>query len=40
LQVRHHFTSQEASPYAVDRLVRLASTEEHGLLSGRQDDNF
>src|ERR1017187_9197788 len=33
LQVRHHFTSQHPAPYAVDRLVRLASPEEENMLS-------
>ena len=40
LQVRHHYTSQQPSSYAVDRLVRLASTEEQSLLPGRPDDSF
>jgi hypothetical protein len=40
LQVRHHFTSQNPSSYAVERLVRLASSDEQSLLSGRQEDNF
>ena len=40
LQVRHHFTSQNPSSYAVERLVRLASTDEQSLLSGRQEDNL
>ena len=40
LQVRHHFTSQNPSSYAVERLVRLASADEQSLLSGRQEDNF
>jgi glycosyltransferase involved in cell wall biosynthesis len=39
LQVRHYYSSQHPSSYAVDRLVRLAS-EEQSLLSERQDGNF
>jgi hypothetical protein len=35
LQVRHYFTSQHPAPYAVDRLVRLASPEEENMLSER-----
>jgi len=35
LQVRHYHTSQHPAPYAVDRLVRLASPEEQSLLSDR-----
>jgi hypothetical protein len=35
LQVRHFFTSQNPTAYAVDRLVRLATPEEQNLLSGR-----
>ena len=40
LQVRHYYTSQHPSSYAVDRLVRLVSPEEQNLLSERQEDNF
>jgi glycosyltransferase involved in cell wall biosynthesis len=40
LQVRHHYTGQHPASYTVDRLVRLASTEEQSLLSERQEDNF
>jgi len=40
LQVRHHFTSQNPSSYAVERLVRLASSDEQSLMSGRQEDSF
>jgi glycosyltransferase involved in cell wall biosynthesis len=37
LQVRHYHSSQRPAPYAVDRLVRLASPEEQGMLSeGRE----
>jgi glycosyltransferase involved in cell wall biosynthesis len=35
LQVRHYHTSQQRSPYAIDRVVRLASPEEQSLLSDR-----
>ena len=35
LQVRHYHTSQQRTPYAVDRLVRLISPEEQSLLSDR-----
>jgi glycosyltransferase involved in cell wall biosynthesis len=40
LQVRHHYSNQEPRPYTVERIVRLASAEEQGLLSGHQDENF
>jgi glycosyltransferase involved in cell wall biosynthesis len=33
LQVRHYHSHRQSSPYTVDRLVRLASTEEQSLLS-------
>jgi hypothetical protein len=32
LQVRHYHTSQQRSPYAIDRLVRLRSPEEPSML--------
>jgi glycosyltransferase involved in cell wall biosynthesis len=35
LQVRHYYTSQQHTPYAVDRLVRLRAPEEPGILSDR-----
>ncbi|MGP8173709.1 MAG: glycosyltransferase family 2 protein [Terracidiphilus sp.] len=35
LQVRHYYTLEHRAPYAVDRLVRLASPEEQSLLSDR-----
>ncbi|MDE3148100.1 MAG: glycosyltransferase, partial [Acidobacteriota bacterium] len=35
LQVRHYHTSQHTAPYTVDRLVRLASSDEQNLLPGR-----
>ncbi|HZB89436.1 MAG TPA: glycosyltransferase family 2 protein [Terracidiphilus sp.] len=35
LQVRHYYTSQQRVPYAIDRLVRLRTPEEPGILSDR-----
>lgn len=35
LQVRHFYSTQQNSPYTVDRLVRLRSPEEPGILSDR-----
>lgn len=40
LQVRHYYTSQHPTPYAVDRLVRLVPADEHTLLSESKEDNF
>jgi glycosyltransferase involved in cell wall biosynthesis len=40
LQVRHHFTSEHPTSYAIDRIVRLASSEDQALISGNQDENF
>ncbi|HVU47871.1 MAG TPA: glycosyltransferase family 2 protein [Terracidiphilus sp.] len=40
LQVRHYYTGQHPASYTVDRLVRLASPDEHNLMSERQDGNF
>lgn len=37
LQVRHYYSSQRPASYAIDRLVRLASTDEQSLLPERQD---
>lgn len=38
LQVRHYYTtSQQRTPYAIDRLVRLRAPEEPSLLSGEKD---
>jgi glycosyltransferase involved in cell wall biosynthesis len=34
LQVRHYHSHRQSLPYTVDRVVRLASTEEQSLLSG------
>jgi len=36
LQVRHYYSGQHPTAYAIDRVVRLASAEEQSLLSGRQ----
>ena len=35
LQVRHYYTAQQRTPYAIDRLVRLRSPEEPSMLSGK-----
>jgi glycosyltransferase involved in cell wall biosynthesis len=35
LQVRHYYSSQHNTPYAIDRLVQLRSPEEPGILSDR-----
>jgi hypothetical protein len=40
LQVRHYHTSQQPTPYAVERLVRLPSSEEQNMLSDRLEENF
>jgi len=40
LQVRHYYTSQHPASYTVDRLVRLASPDEQGLLSESKGENF
>jgi glycosyltransferase involved in cell wall biosynthesis len=40
LQVRHYYSSQRPTPYTVDRLVRLESTDERTLLSESKDDNL
>jgi glycosyltransferase involved in cell wall biosynthesis len=40
LQVRHHFTSQHPTPYAIDRVIRLRAPEDSRLLSERPDANF
>src|SRR5690348_13609455 len=37
LQVRHYYTTDHRSPYAIDRLVRLRAPEEPSLLSGEKD---
>ncbi len=40
LQVRHHFTSQHPTPYAIDRVIRLRAPEDSRLMSERPDTNF
>ncbi len=41
LLVRHYYTSQHRTPYAIDRLVRLsAPVEEHNMLSDNQNGMF
>ena len=40
LQVRHFHASQHRAPYAVDRIVRLDSPEEQGMLSEGREDRF
>ena len=34
LQVRHYHSPSHRAPYAVDRVVRLRSTDEHGMITG------
>ena len=40
LQVRHYYTNQQRTPYAIDRLVRLRAPEEPSMLTDRTDDNY
>jgi glycosyltransferase involved in cell wall biosynthesis len=40
LQVRHYYASQNRSPYAIDRLVRLRAPEEPSILSEDRDGNY
>jgi glycosyltransferase involved in cell wall biosynthesis len=41
LQVRHYYTSQQRTPYTIDRVVRLRAVEEPSILSeGREEGNF
>ena len=40
LQVRHYYTNQQRTPYAIERLVRLRAPEEPGILSDRGDGNY
>jgi glycosyltransferase involved in cell wall biosynthesis len=40
LQVRHYNTSQHRTPYAIERMVRLRSSEEPSLLSEEREGNF
>ncbi len=40
LQVRHFHASQQHAPYAIDRIVRLASAEEQSILSEGREERF
>ena len=40
LQVRHYYTGQQLTPYAIDRIVRLRAPEEPSILSDRNGDRF
>src|SRR3954453_2123922 len=40
LQVRHYYTGQQRTPYAIDRIVRLRAPEEPSILSDRNGDRF
>ncbi len=40
LQVRHYYTSEHPTPYAVDRLVRTVLPDEQSLLSKDKEDDF
>ena len=40
LLVRHYYTSQHRTPYAIDRLVRLSAPEEQNILSEGQSGMF
>ena len=40
LQVRHYYTNQNRTPYAIDRIVRLRTPEEPSILSDRNEDRF
>ena len=40
LQVRHYYTNQQRTPYAIDRLVRLRSPEEPSILHDRNEGNY
>ena len=40
LQVRHYYTGQQRTPYAIDRIVRLRTPEEPSILSDRNGDRF
>jgi glycosyltransferase involved in cell wall biosynthesis len=40
LQVRHYYTGQQRTPYAIDRIVRLRTPEEPSILSDRNGDTF
>jgi hypothetical protein len=38
--VRHYYTSQHPTSYAVDRLVRLVPTDEQSLMSEGKEGDF
>ena len=40
LQVRHYYTGQQRTPYAIDRIVRLRAPEEPSILADRNGDRF
>jgi len=40
LQVRHYYTNQQRTPYAIDRVVRLRAPEEPSIFTDRADGNF
>ena len=40
LQVRHHFTTERPAAYIVDRVVRLDSSDEQGIVTDRRPRNF
>jgi len=40
LQVRHHFTTESPTPYALDRIVRLVSSDEQSVISNRRREKF
>ena len=40
LQVRHYYTNQQRTPYAIDRIVRLRSPEEPSILSDHNGERF
>lgn len=40
LQVRHYYTNQQRTPYAIDRLVRLRAPEEPSILRDSSDGNY
>lgn len=40
LQVRHFHSMESSAPYTIDRLVRLTSSQEQGMLSGEHDVAF
>ncbi|MFP5276248.1 MAG: glycosyltransferase family 2 protein [Acidobacteriota bacterium] len=40
LQVRHYYTNENPAPYAVERVVRLASSDESNVSPNRRQENF